>query len=155
MDLGAARDDAQRESTYRFLNDELAEQDKVLLDEARGLETKATLVAGFAVTAVSFLLANRRGLLWWLALGAHLAALLVALAVLWSGRNSRPGNLISLLEDAAPVVAVGFVLQYKAEAYRRNLRSVRKNAVLWRLGAVFIVVATGLSVWSSIVEGLR
>ena len=55
VDIGVAENDDQREATYRFLNDEITAQHHLLMEEARGLDTKATVVAGFAAAAVSFL----------------------------------------------------------------------------------------------------
>src|SRR2546425_988641 len=75
MDIGVAENDEQREATYRFLNEEITAQHRMLMEEARGLDTKATVVAGFAAAAISFHLANLRQTIWWFALAGYLAAL--------------------------------------------------------------------------------
>jgi hypothetical protein len=71
MDLGTASTEAEQESTNRFINGELSELHRLLRDDAQSIDTKATLVAGFAVAAITFLLNARRGPTWWGALGAY------------------------------------------------------------------------------------
>jgi hypothetical protein len=157
MDLGAARNDQERESTYRFLNDEISSQQRVLIDIARALETKATLIAGFSATAVSFLLANSGGAIGRLGLAAYVAALATAVAVHWTGEVPDPGpdKLIRDIGKAAPDVAVAWVIALKANAYRRNERLFRHKAVLWRLSVGLLAAGLALSLWSAAVEGFR
>ncbi len=109
MNIGAAKTDEQRESTYRFLNDEISSQHQMLMEEARGLDTKATIVVGFAAAAVSFLPDNRRQTVWWFALAAYLVAIALALGALWPRRwlGLIPAALQDELSEAAPVFVVG------------------------------------------------
>jgi hypothetical protein len=58
-DDGTAETDEEIEGTVRVLNDEVGEAHRLLLDDARSVDTKATVIAGFSAAAVSFLLANR------------------------------------------------------------------------------------------------
>jgi len=103
------------------LNAEIADQHRMLMDEARGMDTKATLVAGFAAAAVSFLLANRRHTIWWLALAGYLTALGLALAALWPRHWNGliPAALRDELSEAAPVFVVGQVAGSKVEIYEQ------------------------------------
>ncbi|MGH2627552.1 MAG: hypothetical protein ACRDHY_12985 [Anaerolineales bacterium] len=157
MDIGAADNDEQREATYRFLNDEISAQHRSLMEEARGLDTKATVVAGFATAAVSFLLANRRETIWWFALAGYLAALVFALAALWPRRwhGLVPAALRDELSEAAPVFVVGEVAGTKVAIYERNYAKAQAKALLWTTSVVFLAVGSGLSVWTTITEKLR
>lgn len=157
MDIGAAENDEQREATYRFLNEEITAQHRLLLEEARGLDTKATLVTGFAATAISFLLTGRRGTTWWLALAGYLGAFGTALAGLWPRRwyGLVPAALRDELSEAAPVFVVGEVAGTKVSIYERNLHKARSKVVLWTASVVFLGAGSGLSVWTTITEKLR
>jgi hypothetical protein len=157
VDIGAAADDEQRESTYRFLNDEISSQHQMLMEEARGLDTKATVVAGFAAAAVSFLLANRRESIWWSAVAAYLLALVLALGALWPRRwhGLIPAALRDELSEAAPVFVVGQVAGSKVEIYEKNHSLAGTKAVLWSISVGFLAAGSGLSVWTTITEKLR
>ena len=157
MDLGAAENDDQREATYRFLNAEIGDQHRLLLEEARGLDTKATVVAGFAAAAVSFLLANRRHTIWWLALAGYLVSLALALAALWPHRwdGLDPVAVQDDLSEAAPVFVVGLVAGSKVEIYQRNFKRARLKAILWTASVAFLAAGSGLSVWTTITEKLH
>jgi hypothetical protein len=157
IDLGAADNDEQREATYRFLNDEISGQHQMLMEEARGLDTKATLVAGFAAAGVSYLLATRRHTIWWLALAGYLAALALALAALWPRRwdGLDPAALRDELSEAAPVFVVGLVAGSKVTIYERNFNKARAKAVFWTASVAAFAVGSGLSVWATITERLR
>ncbi len=157
MDVGGAENDEQRESTYRFLNDEISAQHQMMMDEARGLDTKATLVAGFAAAGISYLLATRRHTIWWLALAGYLAALALALAALWPRRwaGLDPVALQDELSEAAPVFVVGLIAGSKVTVYTRNFNKARAKALLWTASVVAFAVGSGLSVWATITEKLR
>jgi hypothetical protein len=157
VDIGAAQNDEQREATYRFLNDEISAQHRMLMEEARGLDTKATVVAGFAAAAISFLLANRRHTIWWFALAGDLAALAAALAALWPRRwhGLIPAALRDELSEAAPIFAVGQVAGSKVAIYERNYRKVATKALLWTASVVCLAAGSALSVWTTITEKLR
>lgn len=156
MDLGAADNDEQREATYRFLNAEISAQHQMLMEEARGLDTKATLVAGFAAAGVSFLLATRRHTIWWLALAGYLAALALALGALWPRRwdGLDPVALQDELSEASPVFVVGVVAGTKVTIYQRNFNQARLKAILWTASVAFLAAGSGLSVWATITEKL-
>lgn len=157
MDIGGAENDEQREATYRFLNEEISAQHRVLMEEARGLDTKATVVAGFAAAALSFLLANRRQTIWWFALAGYLIALALALLALWPRRwhGLVPAALRDELSEAKAVFAVGLVAGSKVAIYERNYRKARTKALLWTASVAFLAAGSGLSVWTTITEKLR
>jgi hypothetical protein len=157
MDIGGAENDEHREATYRFLNAEIDDQHGILLEEARGLDTQATLVAGFAFAAVSFLLANRRETIWWFALAGYLAALALALAALWPRRWHClvPAALRDELSEAAPALVVGRVAGSKVAIYERNSTKARTKVLLWTGSVAFLAASSGLSVWATITENLR
>lgn len=157
VDIGVAENNDQREATYRFLNEEITAQHHMLMEEARGLDTKATVVAGFAAAAVSFLLANRRETVWCLALAGYVIALVFALAALWPRRwhGLVPTALRDELSEAAPLMAVGQVAGSKVVVYERNYAIARSKALLWTASVVFLAVGSGLSVWTTIAEKLR
>jgi hypothetical protein len=157
IDIGAAQSDEQREATYRFLNDEITAQHRMLMEDARGLDTKASVVAGFAAAAISFLLTNRREGIWWLAVGAYLIALALALAALWPRQweGIIPAVLRDEYSEVAPVFVVGRVAGTKVEMYEHNSRKAKTKALLWAASVVGLAVGSGLSVWSTITEKLR
>ena len=154
MDLGTAETDEQRESTYRFLNDEIGAQHALLLEAARGTDTKATVVAGFAAAAISFLLDTPREALWWAALGCYGSSFAAALAAMWPRRweGLDPAELQQELSDASPVFVIGQVAGSKAEVFVRNQTKVQGKAVLWAMSVMLLGSGTALSVWSTISE---
>lgn len=129
----------------------------MMMEEPRGLDTKATLVAGFAAAGISFLLATRRQTIWWLALAGYMIALAVALAALWPRRWSGldPEAVQDELSEAAPVFVVGLVAGTKVAIYQRTLVKARTKALLWTVSVVAFAVDSGLSVWATITEKLR
>jgi hypothetical protein len=157
MDVGAAKNDDERERTYRFLNEELSDQNRHLMDESRGLDTKAAVVAGFAAAALSFLLANRRQTIWWLAIAGYLAALALAIGVLWPRRWASlvPAALRDELSDVAPVYVIAEVAGSRVTIFERNLGKVGTQALLWSMSIVFLALGSGLSILSTIGEKPR
>lgn len=157
MDIGAAENDEQREATYRFLNDEISAEHARLMEEARGMDTKATVVAGFAAAAISFLLDSRRGALWWTGLAFYMASFTVALAVMWPRRwdGLTPSAVRDELGEAAPVFVVGQVAGSKVLVYERNQLRARTKALLWVLSVLLLAGGIGFSVWSTISEATR
>ena len=152
MDIGMAESDDEREATYRFINAEVTDQHHLVMDQARGLDTKATVLAGFAAAGVSFLLTHRRGTIWWAALACYLASLGLALGALWP-RRWHAVDLTALQEDlseAAPVFVVGKVAGAKVAVVARNTTKARLKALLWTASVVTLAAGAGLSVWTTI-----
>lgn len=141
-----------REATYRFLNAEIGDLQRSLSDDARGLDTKATLVAGFAAASVSFLLDRPGGLLWWCAIAAHGAALALSLAVLWPRTTLSiiPRRLLDFLGDVPVGSAVETVAAAKAEAHEQLQRRVGAVTTTWAISAGALVVGMVLTVWTRV-----
>jgi len=114
-------------------------------------------VAGFAAATVSFLLANRRHTIWWLALAGYLVALALALAASWPRHwhGLIPAALRDELSEAAPVFVVGQVAGSKVEIYEHNYAKVRLKALFWTASVAFLAAGSGLSVWTTITENLH
>ena len=65
MDIGGARDEREPLETFRFLDAQMDRENAALLATSESLDTKATVVAGFAAPAVSVrLLEPSFGSLW-------------------------------------------------------------------------------------------
>ncbi len=121
------------ERTLELINDEITQQDQTLLDFARGIDTKATFLAGFAVTAISFLLGHRRGSLWVVSIVVLGVGFVLALAALWPRRwnGLKPSTLVRRYSSVSPLVALGRVIRVKEEIYERNHRLARAKTWLW------------------------
>ena len=157
MDIGMAETDEEREATYRFINDEITDQHHLVMEQARGLDTKATVLAGFAAAGVSFLLTHPRGTIWWAALACYLAALALALGALWP-RRWHALDLTTLqeeLSEAAPVFVVGKVAGAKVAVVGWNSAKAQLKALLWTASVVVLAAGAGLSVWTTITEAMR
>ena len=141
-----------REATYRFLNAEIGDLQRSLADDARGLDTKAALVAGFAAASVSFLLDQPGGRLWWCAVAAHAASLGLSLVALWPRASVTvvPKQLLDRLRDATASDAARAVADAKAVACREIARRVRVIANIWSIAASALVVGTVLTVWTRV-----
>jgi hypothetical protein len=154
VDIGAAATDEERQATYRVLNSEIDARHDLLVDEARGLDTKATVVAGFAAASISFLLGTRRGLAWDVALIGDLGALALAIATLWPRRwaGIEPRRLSNELGNGAPAFVLGEIVGTKVGIYERNSRRAVAKVVLWTASVALLSVGTVVSIWSTIVE---
>lgn len=156
MDIGVAENDEQREATYRFLNDEISAEHARLMEEARSTDTKATVVAGFAAAAVSFLLDDPGGTCRWAGLVCCVASLGTALAAMWPRDWDGIGpRELGPFSDAAPMVVIGRVASSKMSVYQRNRVRVRIKGILWVASVAFLAGGVGLSVWSTIEEATR
>ncbi|MDQ3757079.1 MAG: hypothetical protein M3394_04445 [Actinomycetota bacterium] len=154
MDVGVAETDEQRDATYRFLDDEIGAQHALLLDGARAMDTKATVVAGFAAAAISFLLNTPREALWWVALCLYGLSFGGALAAMWPRHweGLSPSVLQQELADASPVFVVGQVAGSKAVVFERNQVRIQHKVVLWTASVVLLGGGTAFSAWSTISE---
>ncbi len=113
-----ATTDQEREATLRLLNEEASAEIRALVEAIQHVDTKLTFVAGFAAAAFPFLLGNRRGVLWTVALVCYGVSFGVALIGLWPRR--RRGLRLAVLY--------------------RKLGSATAVFALTRLGAAKIVV---------------
>ena len=155
MDIGIARNDEEREATYRFLNAEISAQHSERMEWARGVDTKATLVAGFASAAIPFVLQSRSSLLWGLALAAYGVAFAFAFSALWPRKweGLKPTALQEDLSEAAPVFVIGEIAGSKVEIYERNERKAHRKVILWASGTVWLGAGVILSVWN-VMQGI-
>ncbi|MGH8985555.1 MAG: hypothetical protein ACRDY6_16980 [Acidimicrobiia bacterium] len=155
MDIGAASTEAEQESTYRFINAEVSELHRQLREEAQSIDTKATLVAGFAAAAITFLLNARRGTAGWAALGTYGLTVGSAFAALWPRRWEVlvPSALETELSDAAPVVVAGQVASSKTAIYDHNREHVARKTVLWMASVATLSVSGIPSIYNTVMEG--
>lgn len=124
-------DNAETEKTFRFLNEELSQQQKTLFDDARGLDTKAALIAGFSVTAVSVLVVRDPGPKGWWAIASYAVALLFAMGALWPRRwyALEPEELQARLANRPAVEVIGKVAGTKVLIYGQNHAIARSKAI--------------------------
>ena len=133
MDIGGARDERELLETFRYLDAQLDRENAALLATSESLDTKVTVIAGFAAAAVSLrLLEPTSGILRAVALGLYLMSLSIALAGLRPVRRYglRPAELLTLGQGSTAVV-IGRVAATKAEVFARNHRQGRRKAILW------------------------
>lgn len=151
------QDEEELVSTLTLLNGEIDEHQRQLFSAMDGIDSKATVVAGFSAAAVSFLLGEERAVLWRLALAAYAIALIAALAALRPrGRSTvRPDALLRLLGDAHVLSALRLVARAKADSFAANYRQARVKAMLWTAGVGSLLIGLVLSVWSVMAEEVR
>jgi len=136
------------------LNEEITRENTQLLSSAQSIDNKATFVAGVAAAALPFLLANRRGLLWAVALVLYLAGLVLAVIALWPRRWSGlvPADLQTRLSGAEPVFAVGRVAGTKVGVFERNYAKARWKMIQWVASILALGGGTIMLVLSTIFE---
>lgn len=144
----AAGDDAsnrvaQAEAVYELMNDEVSERMAHLRSAAERIETKASFLAGFTVTASAILLdsgqqlgVTRVGALVLFALA--FASAVGALAV-WRWEDPpHPDGIIKEYSKARRVDALAGIVGTKATAYARNKKRINYKAWAWYGAAIFL-----------------
>ncbi len=113
------------------------------------IETKATVLLGFAAAAVQFVLRSEASGPWLVAglifYGLSLLAGLAAIGLYEHRYPPEPGRLVQAYLDLPKAHVLDVLVRSRADAFYENGRHMRRKRIAWQATLVFLVLAVLLS----------
>lgn len=143
----------ERERNLDLLHDEVTARLSTLATASERIETKAVVVAGFAATALQFVLTKQSQTgLWWGAAVAFALSFIAAVAAIALRRMAdppKPQELVRSYSDLRRAETLAKIVGTKISAYNRNAQANVHKAVAWWVSVVLLVGGMTLSLSNS------